>query len=1301
MTSEPRPHECPALNGATSQLDRWLAALGEGYAEVDGRSFEELCAFAPRLGELIWFYDLENRIDGDWAAFYAADATLALASLGELDLAAAEARFRAAATRATRGHGDEHRLRALRAAGATLVDAARQVDRWIDCFSRGPTGEASRRIRQRLERAVEEELAEPLATLAAYDLGAGSRDALGERLDLGLEAFGPAWRLADVPPDSTPYWGAERTEKIAHAAARLEPLAESLFGGFEELQRFAASELPGSLEVGDHRPQASLYLAFARLFRTAQESINTFGRRYIDFYYHQVLRERFRGALADRLYLTFALADDADTRLTTVPRGTLFPAGEGADGEEILYRSERDLVVTPARIERLRTLRLVRDEEGAPRRLLASEIVVGAAEGDTDAMGNTGEGAATKSAWPTFGPVEPGRSEVEITRPATLGLVLSSACLLLTGGARTIRLVVGYHLPRPLPPEELHDLLAEAFELSLTTADGWLEVGYGVEPPSETSFEIRVDLPPGAPPIAPLPAGEDEVSSPGEPPLPDVDPGVPALTLRLLQEPVAVGVDPVAPLEILVDPLSVLAGLEITSCDLRVGVVGLTGLQVENTDGEVDTSGTFLPFGGTPTVGSRLRIYHDELFAKRLESLDVALRWFGLPRDETGFSGYYQGYVVDAADEPLDPRIDNQSFQGRFGIVRPGLWTLPQPPFSPEPPPELLPAAVAPTAGLGLGTETESSDPVEPCAEIPLLRPYDPREVYLFRAREASAADCAEKAPPPCGRLCAGSPFDFPRLEGHDEPEYYEPSQSAIQLELVAPPYAFGSEIYTQNVLASVLQELARVDSRSRWEADCRLVCAKTCRDSDDPTCFETCVLDCLAKGPAVGQLTYPNEPWLPQAEGLEVGYTAHAGLEAEVDPVRAFHLLPFGGYRAVEDPAPFPLLPPIEAEGQLLIGCRGLGTRQTLTLLFELASLVAAGGELPAVTWSVLDPRQPGSLWNDLSAEGVRIDGTRGLANTGILELALPALRASGPLVEPPDLQWVRASVTEDASAFPDTYGITPHASTAAAVLDDQADLGHLAEPLPAHTITSAVESLAEIGTIDQPLPSFGGRPPETEHTFEVRVGERLRHKDRAILAWDDERLVLERFPTVWKVGVLPARDPLGRPAPGVVTVMVVPGPDGRQGVDPTAPLAPSDLLSEIGDYLAERASPFADIRVVNPSYVRLRVGAAVVFRDEDAGGAGIERLNDELVSYLSPWFYDAERATLGGHYVSESAIAEFIVTRPYVVWLETLEVRPDPPSGGNGSAPAWCFLTSAPSHDLREVDELDPCAPKYHPTI
>lgn len=1314
MSSIP-PRDCLALNGATSRLDRRLAALGEGYAKVDGRSFEELCAFAPRFGELIWFYGLDDGIDGDWSELFAADPTIALAAIRGIDLVTLEASYRDAASRAATARDVERQLAGLRTAGGVLVDVARQVDRWLAVLSRGGLGGGSRPLRERLEQLIDEEVGEPLATLAAYDSGAAARNALGERLGLDLTGFLPIWRLDDVPPDRTPYWGRTRGEKIAHAAQRFAPLADALIGGVEELRRFAAKEWPRRLEAADHRPQAALYLAFARLFRGAQDTINTFGRRYIDFYYREVLREQPRGALPDRLYLTYALADDEDLECCPVAGGTLFTTGQSAEDEAILYRTERDLVVTRARLERLRTLRLLHDSTGAPRRLLASEIRL------AEADGGPGEPPACLRSWPSFGrdPRDTGRGEGSVvsTWPATLGLALSSTCLHLESGRREIRLYIGYHLSMPV--RGWRRLLTEAFELSLTTAGGWLAVAYSVEKLTSDRFEIHLELPTGAPPIVSLPAtddGDGQEDSEG-PTIPDVDPGVPALALRLRQGPISVGDDPHRPD---VDPLPVLSGLRITSCELEVEVEALQNLRVENTDGEVDTSGPFPLFGGLPRVGSRLRLYHDELFIKRLGSLEVGLCWFGLPQDEHGFRGYYQSYVRGPDNKPLEPRIDNLSFEGDFQLIEPGLWDLPKRPPPPEagessgvpplstpsaPPPRpsdlrrpsfaegtssLAPATWSPTGdeprGAPLPFDSAASGGgqagTDAVSETGPGHPEDPRQVYLFR----TPSDWLPEIPDPEGALCSDSTFFFPCRKPKKKPDFYDPSRSAIELALGAPPCAFGNDIYSQNVLAAVLEELALVEA-------CRRQCERQCATSKDPGCLENCIERCTA----AAKPRFPNEPWLPQVKEIKVSYSADTTNDCEDNRIRASYLLPFGGFRGVDraDDRSFPLLPPIDAEGQLLLGFRGLGTRQKLTLLFAMAPRVvtAESVDVPQVSWWYRDSRKPAAGWENLG-EQVLSDSTHGLTRTGIVELALPAFPPSGTLVEPPDLYWLRASVAASADAIPDTCFVMPQASTAVAVLAESTDPARFAQPLPAHTITAAVADLPGIGGIDQPLASFGGRPSETGQRFETRLGERLRHKDRAIQPWDYERLVLERFPVVWKVGVLPARNASGHPAPGEVTIVVVPGPDAGQGVDPIVPAASSDLLAKIRDYLMERTGPFVCCHVVNPRYLRIRVEARVAFRQEDAGGAGIEQLNDTLVRWLSPWFYDAERAALGGDYVNEPAITELIVTQPYVVWLESLRLSCETPDDAREPVSGGCFFTSAESHDIEETSQIDPCA-------
>ena len=110
------------------------------------------------------------------------------------------------------------------------------------------------------------------------------------------------------------------------------------------------------------------------------------------------------------------------------------------------------------------------------------------------------------------------------------------------------------------------------------------------------------------------------------------------------------------------------------------------------------------------------------------------------------------------------------------------------------------------------------------------------------------------------------------------------------------------------------------------------------------------------------------------------------------------------------------------------------------------------------------------------------------------------------------------------------------------------------------------------------------------------------------------------------------------------------------------------------------------ARISVVNPAYVRVTVEAEVAFRGRGEGGdagGGLDRLNADLVAWLSPWFYDAERATREGSYAFEGDISEFIQTRPYVEGLRTLKLVHTP----SPKTLEWYFLTSADRHVIREA--------------
>ena len=128
---------------------------------------------------------------------------------------------------------------------------------------------------------------------------------------------------------------------------------------------------------------------------------------------------------------------------------------------------------------------------------------------------------------------------------------------------------------------------------------------------------------------------------------------------------------------------------------------------------------------------------------------------------------------------------------------------------------------------------------------------------------------------------------------------------------------------------------------------------------------------------------------------------------------------------------------------------------------------------------------------------------------------------------------------------------------------------------------------------TVSNPLPTWGGAEGETVSEAERNIPKFLRHSDRAVTA-EDFKDIVRRAPgvDVGRVDVLPIYHPtLGSPAPGVVTLMVVPN-------DPTNPQAPSPsllFLNAICAWLDPRRLITTEVHVRGPQYVPISVSAGI----------------------------------------------------------------------------------------------------------
>ncbi|NEO87355.1 MAG: hypothetical protein F6J87_24320 [Spirulina sp. SIO3F2] len=425
------------------------------------------------------------------------------------------------------------------------------------------------------------------------------------------------------------------------------------------------------------------------------------------------------------------------------------------------------------------------------------------------------------------------------------------------------------------------------------------------------------------------------------------------------------------------------------------------------------------------------------------------------------------------------------------------------------------------------------------------------------------------------------------------------------------------------------------------------------------------------------GEPTTVYPPYTPTLKRIAIDYQASAEIDLIAGEIagptgQIFQLNPFGCIdfrQTVEpgDPDPsYALLPQYAFEGSLYIGLRDLQAPQSLTLLFQ---MVAGSGDAdltpPSLTWSYL----AGDRWQPFQPDELLSDGTNGFLDSGIVQLLIPEQADTTHYVMPTGLHWLRATVAENPLAIPDCLDIRAQVVTATFV-DQGNDPEHLSIPLAAESIQSLVEQRAAIATITQPYSSFGGRRQERDRTFYTRVSERLRHKQRALTRWDYEHLVLEAFPQIYKVKCLTQAEQPRRAGSAEVTVVVVPNLTNAAPFLPLAPKVPQYLLREIETYLQERTSPFVKVRVKNPHYEPIQYRVAVKFYSESDHGYYMQKLNEELVRFLSPWAYEDQSDISFGSSIHSSTVVHFIETRPYVDYvanlklIEQIDINTDPNS-------------------------------------
>jgi hypothetical protein len=440
---------------------------------------------------------------------------------------------------------------------------------------------------------------------------------------------------------------------------------------------------------------------------------------------------------------------------------------------------------------------------------------------------------------------------------------------------------------------------------------------------------------------------------------------------------------------------------------------------------------------------------------------------------------------------------------------------------------------------------------------------------------------------------------------------------------------------------------------------------------------------------------TLPNEPYTPVLNSLSLDYTATAAL-VPGDRHAAGTFLTIGPFGAIpaSDRAVARLVPQIDGQAALFLGIERVQPPANLSLFFQIDVGTASSAEVlkPGDTeWSYLARES----WQTLNSSAVLVDSTDGFQRPGLITIAVPRDASLVNHGLPSGLAWLRALIHHPPESAARTLAVKTHGALARfepGTLPLEDFEGHLVSGLPAGTIGRLVQRNANISRVEQPNPSFGGRGTEGSTEYFRRSSERLRHRNRAVTAWDLERLVLEAFPDVFKVKCLPHTDATGAVAAGHAALVIIPNVRRTGATNVLEPRASAVLIGDIQEHLDGLTSAFADVHVIHPVFERLRVEAKVVFTRGRDPGYYAAVLNDELCRFLSPWAFQEGEDILFGARIYRSEILAFVEGREYVDHVTDLKLYHSfdgPERGGIGSMTIGTdfFIRATPRPGIAEM--------------
>jgi hypothetical protein len=1217
-------------NSALISLDE---ALIPGAALLDGRTEQDWLCFLTDFASLINFYDNDNHINGDWTPFLLKDPVFLLAHISKTRLSQLYTLYLSTCSN-LKTKLEQPTEMILNEVGMCfnhlfdqLTHICMLIKRWVYYMQRS---DEEYDLKTFVIYQTKNNFSKYFWALISFRQNLflskkipGVRSVQYDRFCF----FGPYEELIwKQDKDKTPYWTILGLKHPLTANLNIDffraltKAGDNLFNFFHAVINHANADFEKVKAQKSRYPDTTLLRTFVNLLKVQQDQLNEVSQRHLQFYYKDILKQTPLSLSADSVFVCAELAKTDATY--NLPAGTLLNAGLTANKTPILFATTEEVTLNPAVITGAATLSVVNGNDNLPMLYYQAIPNPGVIQKDEDGK--------TKG-WNAFGP---SALSIVPTIPVTVGTAIASPMLLLKEGKRTITITLTFE-----------DIIADASFLNgatyyLSTAKDWFKVSS--QPPGflHKTVTITIILEATAPAIAAFTTPPEGLNTTW----------------------------PMFKIE-----FKSLAGLDalptLTAIKIDTDVTGLKTFSLNNDYGGLSSKIPFQLFGPMPLVNSTFTIGSTEIFSKPFTSFDLTLLWDTLPNN---FGLYYAQYNIylypwfaqmpgiqlppDSTEpgqsEQATPQTEGSGKRRSFLGLRWPLWGKKNKATDPGTnvpvgDNTLNSTSSAYTSSTGpISAQAQSNAKTSCCpAVFPLLGWYPFNNwafkvrFSIFRNQVLNSIEVACNVPPVnpttlttsdtatkqviCGacnlfatnnsfELVPASYFSYHaitdnNIAANDAAAIVDVTAAAsayIQMRLTAPlTYGFGSQVYPKIVANTAFENAKAIYKGGDGiiQPQPNLPFAPKVEDIS----INYKASQCYTLDHKPGE--YPIQCFLCTSLKNAVIYDSNASATIDYSSVIA-SVAPLASISQTKARPGFKLMPEIANAGFLMLQMDNLVPASSVSMYVEVSRTNTLNTNQD-IKLSYLYLSTGG--WKPLP---VVADGTNNLSCTGIIKLNVPEDIDNKNTLKPAGKFWFCLSVNNNQLpssqiVFLKLNGIKAQRVVSSSLLNGATPL------LAANTITKPQAAIAQISTIVQPFPSFGGAPAESEGMMYRRVSNRIKNKDRAVTSSDYFRLIKQHFNDIFYTKVVFDK------YTNITHVYVLKTYDSPAIAGAFSPLVSRCTEDKIQTFLSNRMPGLSNIRVSNFNLIKIEVTAEIGFVAGSESYGVLKNVSDAINIYLSPW--------------------------------------------------------------------------------